>query len=466
MNLISRTVRSRRAAAAVAITVILIIGASIALFSKVGGKSAASDSHPTLLDCEGCNLVIIAIDTLRADHLPFYGYRLNTAPFLSRLAEKSSVFERAFSPSSWTAPAAASYFTSVFPSRHGVITGFSATAKFKKKDPTIELNRIPADLETLGEFASSLGFTTVGVADNLNIGKEIGFDRGFAHFKKYRYKGAKRMNAQAREFLSQIKKDKPYFLYLHYMDPHEPFHRRQPFFKECLKESREVYRAETICAYDSEISYVDRYIKALFDEYDWFNNSVVILLSDHGEEFWDHGKQGHGTSLYTELIHVPFLIYHPKWPAQRIKRNVNTVDLLPTVAGLAGHPESSVWQGRNLVPVLGENAPEADSRIILSERFRHPSSRRSWTKRSVVVDDNHYIETTGSPEDEDRELFDLANDFVEKVNLADSLPGKVDEMAGLLALSSHSSPTESSEKTEIEVKPELLKELRSLGYID
>jgi arylsulfatase A-like enzyme len=140
------------------------------------------------------NVVLIVIDTLRSDHLPFYGYKKNTAPFMSDLARQSVVFKNAFSASSWTSPATASIFTSLYPFQHGVLLGLMAILKANAEDPSIRVNRIPEEIETLPEVMKKNGFRTYGVSDNLNIGIKQGFTQGFDRFETFNYNGAPRVN--------------------------------------------------------------------------------------------------------------------------------------------------------------------------------------------------------------------------------------------------------------------------------
>ena len=141
------------------------------------------------------NVVVIVIDTLRADHLPLYGYAHPTTPFLSELARDGIVFDRAYSTSSWTAPATASLFTSLYPFQHGVVTGMVATLRARRLDPTITLNAIPGEATTLPEIMRRAGYRTFGVADNLNICAAEGFDQGFDEFRSYNDRGAAAVNA-------------------------------------------------------------------------------------------------------------------------------------------------------------------------------------------------------------------------------------------------------------------------------
>src|SRR5690606_26353830 len=136
----------------------------------------------------------------------FYGYSVDTAPFLTELAEKSIVFENAFSASSTTAPAMASIFTSVYPSQHGVVMGMQATKRMKRQEEfkALSINRIPEDLLTLGEMMSQSGFKTYGVADNLNIDHQIGYIGGFEKFQTFRYEGAEKVNQVVDQYYPEI----------------------------------------------------------------------------------------------------------------------------------------------------------------------------------------------------------------------------------------------------------------------
>ena len=133
------------------------------------------------------DVVVFLVDTLRPDHLGLYGHPKEMAPFLAKLAASGVVFERAFSTSSWTAPSTASLFTSLYPPQHGVVEGFRvhtghAKRMRQKAREVTELNRLPSDVKTLPETFDEMGYATFGVASNVNVGSEIGFDRGFDRF--------------------------------------------------------------------------------------------------------------------------------------------------------------------------------------------------------------------------------------------------------------------------------------------
>mgnify|MGYP001212068036 CR=1 FL=1 len=441
---------------------LLIIPATLYYFYKSDVGSGIRGLHSPA-DCPGCNVVVIMIDTLRADHLPMYGYSRNTSPFLKTLFEKSTVFTRAYAPSAWTAPSVASVFTSVMPSTHGVITGFAATRNQKKRGLAIELNIIPENFQTLGEYMREAGYRTIGVADNLNIGKEMGFSRGFDYFKKYTYKGAPVINDTARQFLQNAGDDKPYFLYLHYMDPHAPYYKRRPWFQECFEESNKSGKDNTICAYNSEIAYVDSYIAELFEEYDWLNNSIVFVMSDHGEEFWDHGGTGHGKTLYNEMIHVPFAMYHPKRKPQTYTSNVHIFDLLPTLAGLLNTNHVNAWQGHNLYKYIQEDYAD-DMRVLLSERLRTPTSRRNWWKRAVIRGDWHFIRKENEQGILQDMLFNFIDDYKQLNNLVAQNMNIVKELES--ELREINLPNALGNSMSVELDEELFQQLRTLGYIN
>lgn len=447
---------------------IVSIIALVCCATWLGCSSSDSTPIPEVKDCPGCNIVVILIDTLRADHLPMYGYAKNTSPFLSSLAEKGTVFERAFSASSWTAPATASIFTGMYPSQHGVITGFAATKVIQKQGGAIQLNHLPGAAATMAEYMKAAGFTTIGVADNLNIGHEIGFDRGFKHFKKTRNDGAQSVVDQASQFIEEAGTKRPYFLYLHFMDPHRPYEKRKPWFEDCIKSPNNTRRGRMICAYDSEIHYTDKAIESLATKYKWLENSIVVFTADHGEEFWEHGQTGHGHSLYSELLHVPLVMYHPYLQPGRVKENVQTTDILPTLASLTKQPRDKRWKGKNIEGFLyGEKDLNTD-REIVSERFGRVELPGPEF-RSLIKGSKHFIHTANFDENSTlkKEFFDLKEDFNEQNNLMSVMKedsARFDKRLSEIPLRDR--VAEHEETTSIDLDESLLKQLQSLGYMN
>lgn len=233
------------------------------------------------------------------------------------------LFEQAWAASSTTAPATASIFTGLYPSEHGVITGFLAHRKLHQETQDLTLNRIPAQLMTMGEAFKAAGYRTYCLSDNLNISPDMGFNQGFDRFHTMRNQTAEAMNRILREWHPEITSSGQYFLYLHYMDPHAPYQPRSPWYQH---KGTDLQRL--VSAYDSEIHYVDEKLRQMFELFGWRDNALVIVLADHGEELRDHGKTGHGKTLYREVLHVPFFFHHPAWNRERrIAGDVSTMDL-------------------------------------------------------------------------------------------------------------------------------------------
>ncbi len=280
------------------------------------------------------NVVVILIDTLRADRLPFYGYAKDTMPFLNSLAPKSTVFTTAYAGSSWTAPATASIFTGLYPFQHGVVMGLAAQLKIIQKDPTIRINRIPENLQTMPESFKANGYRTFGISDNANICQGQGFAQGFDKLLNLSHQGAPSMNRKLLELEKEIKASSPYFLYIHYNDAHRPY-------KLPLSETeRSGERIEDFKrTYDKELALVDDCIRQLYRRFGWERNTLIVVTADHGEEMMEKGFYGHGTTLFNTVIHVPLLFFYPGGKIVvpgKVPSAVSTLDILPTLNSLLG----------------------------------------------------------------------------------------------------------------------------------
>jgi choline-sulfatase len=331
------------------------------------------------------NVVLIVIDALRSDHLPFYGYEKNTAPFLGELSKKAVVFENTFAPSSWTSPGTASIFTSMYPFQHGVLMGLLAIRSAQKIDPNVKINRIPEKITTLTEVLKKQGYQTYGVADNLNIDKRQGFTQGFDEFKTFMYRAAPTVNAAVKNWKDRLMANGKYFLYLHYMEPHAPYHPRKPWYQP-----QKDRRADRISAYDSEINFADQHIKELFELFKWEKNTLVVITADHGEGLWDHGKMTHGKSLYREEIQVPLVIYLPGGKvARRVSTNASTIDILPTLRDLLGLPPDQNDEGISLVPLMENRAQDLDKRNLYSYLWVKTSKTVEW--KATIYKKWHFI---------------------------------------------------------------------------
>ncbi len=410
------------------------------------------------------NIVVIVIDTLRADHLPFYGYAHSTAPFLSELAQQGIVFDRAYSTSSWTAPATASLFTSLYPFQHGVITGMVATRRALELDPTITLHAIPDEAVTITEIMQSAGYRTFGVADNLNICAAEGFDQGFDAFHSDNDRGAAAVNAQVEDWKEAIlEPESPYYLYLHYMDPHGPY-TPQPPWSERLGATG----TPEISAYDSEIRHVDEHIRKLFEMLGWGEDSIVVVTADHGEEFGDHGDFRHGHNLYNETLQVPLLVY----PASafgresgRVSEPVSLIDLLPTLREAAGVRPTGHEEGRSLLGALrGESRSLADRKELFAHLQRTRLGSRNGEElvvRAVIAGAQKYLLTTPGAREE---LYDVVDDPQETNDLFSGHPDRGAELRMRFEAFEQTSQRLPEVSKQIQLDESQLKKLRSLGY--
>jgi len=455
-------------------------------------RSAGAGSAPA----ERPDVVVITIDTLRADHLSFYGYEAETAPFLAKLARDGARFERAFATSTWTAPSTASIFTGLYPTQHGVTTGFFAQRDRieqveREGRSTLTMKRISRDIETLPERFREAGYATYGIAANVNVGPELGFSEGFDHFErlhamKLMESGtAEQMVEQLNRWAPQLRAGGPNFVYLHFNDVHWPYIGRRPWYAGLLEKLGEPLAA----SYDSEIAYVDDALERIFERLGWQRDAIVVVLADHGEELGDHGNTGHGMFMYRELLRVPWVVHAPGAgvDSRVIGSNVSQVDLLPTLLDLAGidsdpnsdlnsDPNSDLGPelpGRSLVPLLRQPAGAPERRALEEELesralFAHRLKQHKWRSQNLwaVVRGRWKL-----IDDEGRfELYDTSADPEEQRDLAGERPEVVAELLaeleGLREGATWGAGTRTPIEVQVEVDEESIEALRELGYVE
>ncbi len=443
------------------------------------------------------NVVLIVVDTLRADRLPFHGASRDNAPFLDELAGRSLVFENAWSPSSWTLPATVSILTSVHPFQHGVAS--LEGLELGPDDEPVPVDCIPGELETLGEALRRGGYRTFGIASNVLVGTEVGFDRGFDRFVKLEDEDADVVNAQVAAWRDEMLSAQPFFLYVHYFDPHDTFHAREPWFDPLrasgwadvaprsvpatyteldwlltrldpgpqwlgsrrsadlsADELRELL-AWIRAAYDSEIRFVDERIRALFETLA-LDDAIVVFLADHGEELYEHGDLTHGQNLYAETTRVPLLLRVPgeDAPRGRVSTHVSTLDVVPTLRRLVGLPASAQDQGRDL---LGEDAASPVLGFLAGKSGQHALET---DLRSIVLGDHRLIVHA----DGRTELFDVANDPLEREDLSARLPNVVAELrAELERVERAARVYPRSTRVPGPASEAMLEHLRGIGYL-
>ena len=423
----------------------MVLAAGFTVFNACGTKKKLKNF----------NVVLIIIDTLRSDHLPFYGYEKNTAPFLWELSKKSVVFENAFSASSWTSPGTASIFTSLYPYQHGVLMGLLAIRNAQKINPDLEVNRIPEKVTTITEVLKDAGYETYGVSDNLNIGERQGFTQGFDKFRTFMYKQAPTVNSTIKKWSKKMMEGGKYFLYIQYMDPHAPYHPRKPWYKrfEDKKENR-------ISAYDSEINFADQHIKELFELFKWEKDTLIIITADHGEGLWDHGNMGHGKTLYREEIQVPLMFCLPGGTKPgRFDVNVSTIDILPTVRDLVGLPKSETDAGVSLVPVMEKREHHLDKRNLFSYLWVKMQDTIEW--KSTIYKNWHFVIKLPDI----RHLFSLLLDKKEADNKIEEGKAIAVQLEKRFEESMKNSKKYKQESAKVKLDKKKTDKLKSLGYV-
>lgn len=401
------------------------------------------------------DVAVILLDTLRKDFLDLYGYERETAPYLRSLGERSAVFDRAYSTSSWTAPATATVMTGLFPQRHGVTLGYNAYGKEGEAQGEPEastLSKLPGEVSTIGELFKANGYQTFGVASNVNISGERGFDRGFERFHTSVQSNARKLGDTIAAWTAERRPERPAFWYLHLNDVHKPYQKRDPWYEK-------KYRAneDKISRYRSEISYVDKALKELATRLGWDDDTVIVVIADHGEEFQDHGNSGHLFKLYGELVNVPMLIRAPGLTdsGMRIDGAVSLIDVLPTLQDLVGLEGTSERDGTSLIPLLqGGSLPE---RPLFAHRRKPNIDEAIW---AVIVDRWKLIYF----EDGDRfELYDAVKDPLDQNDLADSQPDVIERLRGHLEVA-RKTERMAAEEHVMDGGQEMLDHLREMGY--
>jgi len=403
------------------------------------------------------NIVLIVVDALCADHLPFYGYQKDTAPFLNKLSKHSTVFVHAHSTSNWTAPAIGSLLTSLYPFQHRVNTGNPTNVNGDEAKMPFSVSAIAESITTMAEILKNSGYRTFGLSSNFFVSQQRGCAQGFDYFQGFRMKtDAGVLHAKLAEWEDEMRKG-PYHLYIHYTDVHVPYRRRAPWYHPG-KDKRDDF----ISAYDSNIPYVDAKIRALYRRLNWDRNTILIVTADHGEEFWEHGYRGHGHNLFSGSLRVPLLVCLPKGDrtGRRIEPNVTLIDILPTLCEYIGRKPDPQLEGRSLLPAMRGKPEYLAGRPIYAYVERGP-----FRFRSILRDNWKLIMT---PEGDKCFLFDTKTDPGEKNNLAENaqeIGRKLEMVRQYREFEKHSRKYE-QKLVPTEFTRKQLEELRALGYIN
>jgi len=422
----------------------------------------------------GSNVILLVLDAARARELGCYGYGRPTSPEIDRLAREGVVFERAFTPAVYTLAAMSSVWTSEYPDRHHGEVSFSS--------------KLPRNRLTLAEVLTPRGIQTAGFVANAVAGKVGGFDRGFAEFHELfqRYgSGADAFRHVLPDWL-HANKDRRFFAYLHFREPHFPYDPEPPFDTrfgpegpipkavrrdmDWLTEANQgrrpltpEERAHLVRLYDGNVAFADQEIGALrraLEAEGLLDRTVVMVMADHGEGLGEHGWVGHNVQLYEESIHIPLVVRFPAGKAEAGRRIAGLVDLLdiaPTIAdvfGVLGQGGSDKqFQGRSLLPVI-DGAP--GKAAILA--------RTVWDRPRYALRDERfkllYDTRTG-----EEQLFDIASDPGETRDIRSSDPLRAAYFRQALHQWILGLGRRSGEAEQAALTPEQRANLCALGYI-
>jgi len=416
-------------------TIIVFLAALGTALAAVGGWRYARASAPVTGP-----IVVISVDTLRADHLPVYGYKKVRTPAIDRLAADGVVFERAYSHAPQTLPAHAALLSGHLPFETGVRDNTGFTVR-------------PGE-RMLPQLLRERGYATGGVVSAFVLRKDTGIAQGFdffdgempattdAGFGQVQRDGAI-SEAIAERWLASVGSSRA-FLFLHLDEPHRPY-APPPRFGEYLP-------------YDGEIAYSDEII-GHFLEYlksrQLYDRSTIVLLSDHGEGLGDHGEQEHGLFVYDEAIHVPLIIKQEgnAGAGRRVADVVQHIDLVPTMLDLVKAPDPGRLRGRSLKPLL-DGAGRVAEVPVYSEAL-YARYHFGWSELTALTSDRYrYIK---APREE---LYDLQHDPGERSNIAPAHAAAADALRGALDRLLAGSPLHAPEA----VSPEVRERLRAAGY--
>ena len=357
---------------------------------------------------DALNVLLITIDTLRADHLGCYGYARKTSPCIDTLAAQAVVFDECMVQWPKTGPSMASMLSSTYGSTSGVMR---ETLKFK----------VPLHYDLLPELLQRAGWNTLGVVSNISLSQKFHYDQGFDRF--FVHAGdqcrADAVTKRATDLLAARDEAKPFFLWVHYLDPHAPyvpprrhiepflsdatwqadtrpplpvdpriadpaapappindlgmipayahFPARYPWVKPADKDQPRNY----VAAYDGDVRYVDEHLGKLLDwmvAAELLKRTIIVLTADHGEGLGEHDYWfEHGRFPYDDCVHVPLMMVHPDWKAGRVASPVALLDLAPTLAELTGVAHGWQFEGKSLAPWLAAGAPEEQARPVFVE---------------------------------------------------------------------------------------------------
>ncbi len=400
------------------------------------------------------NVILITLDTTRADHLASYGYPNVKTPHLDTLARRGVLFEQAATTSPLTLPAHCSMLTGMYPTYHGVrINGNTA------------LNE---EQTTIAEVLSAQGYQCGAFIGAFVLDGRWGLKQGFQYYddqfdlKKYKHLDLGAVQRPGNEVMDaaldwlEKQKSSPFFAWIHLYDPHTPYEPPEPYLSE--------YRPRGLVGlYDGEIAFMDEQIGRCLG---WLEkngldkSTVLVLVGDHGEGLGSHGEGTHGYFIYDYAVHVPLIIATPIESLQgiRIPTQVRTVDIFPTLMDILNSPPPAQTHGRSLLPVMFRPEKEADG-FAYAESMS-PNLQFGWSSLHALRTTQYkYIQAPKA------ELYDLSRDIDEQTNLLPQDPGIVRRMKETLGRLMEETGRDAPKPQAANLDKETMERLSALGYI-
>ncbi|MDO8551807.1 MAG: sulfatase [bacterium] len=416
----------------------LILGGYLYFQRSKGQKSGKN--LPAWSVCTDCNVVFVSFDDLRASRVGVLGYSKNTTPAIDSLAQKSFVFTNAITVAPWTLPSHMSMFTGVYPSHHRVLNKFTLLPGDKQE--ISNLKKLSPNLQTLAQMFRANGYSTGGFTGSAGVNHQFGFDQGFDVYTDDKdFAGFEETIPKALNWI-KANKDKKMFVFLHgygihgeYVPP-DGYDKRFVDFPykgtldgsvkehlqlvdEGLSRGQVFLTSDDVrfltALYDEKIQRADNKFGQFLKEYSdlgLMDKTIFVLLSDHGEELYEHGRVDHGHSLYDELVKIPLIIKVPGLESKVVIDNqARTIDLAPTILELAGIKTDEIKQqfdGESLTPMMRGDNQTLDSFLETDYRYanflRGIRAADGW---KLIVDKETYL----------KELYNLKTDPQEKKNL-------------------------------------------------
>jgi len=428
------------------------------------------------------NIIIYLIDCLRADHVGVYGYDRPTTPNIDAFARDAVRVEQFIAQSSWTRPTVATLLTGLYPQEHGIHS---------------DREMLPGSVPFLPQILKGYGYHTAAVITNGMVSQKFGFGRGYDFFERLPEQHKKspeihqlsdRINRSVFSWLDTRPQDGPFFLYIHSTDPHAPYLPRSPFREKLASDVPDVeigrhdrveglhtasptaaraIKDQLMSLYDAEIAFNDANFGDLMRRLEregLYEDSIIIVTADHGEEFYEHGRWQHGFALYEESIHVPLLVKFPgqSWAGATVAGVTGQIDLVPTLLDYLAAEPPAASSGKSLLPRIAAPPKDSVPQEITSTLGRDPIHR---DVRTVILGNWKLIEyrTYDRPR-ATLELYDLSRDPWERTNVAHQHAVWTGFLRTRLAAGEAARTTVTADEATLDTETE--ENLKALGYLN